>query len=479
MNRVVINEVDTTLSNTTNNSTDIVYIPGFSLNGDLPVGSPVKITNVSEFNLYVGSEAPVFQTTQYYPVAEAEGTGTYGFWEDAIPDAGGSELGTVMFAAGTVDPSYVYAKELVTSGLSIYYERLNTTNNPPDEGDANYDETYGVSVRDFYRALLKKVYTTDVADGVPVSSLLDMNLQVKYLTTGGYPSLEYGSEGNNYQLLSSAMLLVAKERGDCIALIDHTDNNERKLVGSTSVFSRVNKLPFATNDNIDTFGAIYTPSMIFSTTQSYNSSSYSGEIIVNNILPGSFAYLSCLAKSLKTNPNWLSISGVSRGLVSNATGMHSNYKLTNSIAEAYQPDQTASDGNTVCLNAITQIGNYGYCIWGNRTLQKQSVSRVGYATRFVNLRNILSDVKKQARDAAIALMFEPNTDVLWANFKAKLTPLLDSMVSGSGISGYKIIKDSGNSSKTKLAATIKLYPIYSVEAFEINISLNDEEVTVS
>ena len=124
-------------------------------------------------------------------------------------------------------------------------------------------------------------------------------------------------------------------------------------------------------------------------------------VSVNNILPGSFAYLISLAKSIKTNPNWLSISGVSRGLVPNLQSLHVDSLLTNAIADYYQPESTDSSGNRVCINAITRISNYGYCIWGNRTLQAQSVSRVGFATRFLNLRYFLCDVKKQARKSDI------------------------------------------------------------------------------
>ena len=195
----------------------------------------------------------------------------------------------------------------------------------------------------------------------------------------------------------------------------------------------------------------------------------------NMVAPGSFAYLSALAVSIKTNANWLAIAGVARGLVPNIIELHTTQVLTNAIAESYQTEPAGGVG--ISINPITRIRPYGYCIWGNRTLRYNKVSRVGFATGFLNLRNMVSDVKKTVYKAAQRLMFEQNNDILWINFKALITPLLDSMVSGYGLSGYKIIKNPTND-KTRLSAIIKLYPVYAVESFEVTVILSDEEVTV-
>ena len=107
----------------------------------------------------------------------------------------------------------------------------------------------------------------------------------------------------------------------------------------------------------------------------------------------------------------------------------------------------------------------------------QSSRRRRFALHVLNIRNLVSDVKKQAYIAAKSLMFEQNNDVLWLNFKSLVTPLLDQMVSGEGLSSYKLIKNVSQD-KTRLSATIRLYPTYAVESFEIEITLEDEEVTV-
>ena len=56
-------------------------------------------------------------------------------------------------------------------------------------------------------------------------------------------------------------------------------------------------------------------------------------------------------------------------------------------------------------------------------------------------------------------------------------PLLDRMSSSNGVSGYKIIKLESEKN-TEVKALIKVYPIYAVESFNINIVLTNEDVEV-
>lgn len=484
MERIIIREQDLTVDNPDELLTDIVYVPGFSTNDALTPFTPTLCRSLQEFNSLVGSQAPVFESDQFYPgSASGASINGMGFKNVAIPETGGEspENGQLWFSAGTVDPSYLIAKELVSAGLPVLYEKVNGGLSTTSLNSEEY--YYTISVIDMYRAFIERIFTLDaIQEGLYRSNLLTKDYDYKYLTSGGYPLFEFGNENNSYTALASVMASIATTRGDCFALLDHTDNPARVLIGQNSVFDSVNSITLPQTNNEDTFVAMFTPYASYSLSSNYANDEWSldneGAVVTtNNVLPGSFAYLISLAKSIKTNPNWLSISGVTRGLVPNLQSLHVDNLLSNAIADLYQPESTDSSGNRVCINAITRIGNYGYCIWGNRTMQAQSTSRVGFATRFLNLRNLLCDVKKTARDAAMALMFEPNNDVLWANFKAKITPLLESMKSGSGISGYKILRTQ-EEDRIKLHATIRIYPVYAVEAFEIGIILTDSEVTV-
>lgn len=456
MNRIVINEQDLTTNKSSSEITDIVYIPGFaSADATASVGDPKICYSLSQFRSYFGSAAPTFRDTQYFPyfhsaVVEGE-TVTYpGFPQVAIPlDSTDTEdYSTVeMFArddsdpSSLADPSYIYAASLLSKGLTIIYERMNEVTDPSSE---NYDVTVA---RAYTR--LAEIYSNDID-----SPILDKgNYDIKYMTSGGYPTHEYQTEDG--LILSNLMITCAETRGDCVALIDHTDNPHRPLEGTGSVIAST--LPNSS------YGAMFTPWCNCTNGRS---------------MPASYVYLAALANSIKYNPSWATVAGVSRGLSDVVNSTHTDKPLSNRIAESYQYGYTlGSSDPQICINAITHIRPYGYVIWGNRTLRSYTTTQTGFALTFLNLRNLVSQVKKQAYVTAQLVMFEVNNDVLWTRFKSELTPLLDSMVSSFGLTQYKLLKVT-SPDKTKLQCQIILYPTYGVESVNISIVLTDEDLSV-
>lgn len=75
-------------------------------------------------------------------------------------------------------------------------------------------------------------------------------------------------------------------------------------------------------------------------------------------------------------------------------------------------------------------------------------------------------------------MFETNSLQLWLNFKSKITPLLDKMITGNGLSDYTIRKEK-TSKKATLKVVITLYAIEAVENFDITVEISDSVVEVS
>lgn len=306
---------------------------------------------------------------------------------------------------------------------------------------------------------------------------------VKYLTTGGYPSFEYGFDGGVVKntlvakLLDVAAAVVSEDsdndstegRGDCIALIDHTNYSGRKLISSmtddSSVFGSVNKyLPEFGNKL--TFAAMYTPWCTYSI----------NGLTGNTALPGSYAYLIALANASKIYTSVAAIAGVTRGAVPNIVNVLTDETLTNNIANKYQSRVEDPQGK-ISINAITRIRPYGNVIWGNRTLQKPDTDKGVTALGFTNIRSMVCDIKKTVYDACKKYMFEQNSDILWINFKSEITPTLEKMKSAQGIERYTVRKGE-NSGKTKLYAFITIKPVYSVESFDITITLTDEDLSV-
>ena len=284
---------------------------------------------------------------------------------------------------------------------------------------------------------------------------------LKFLTTGAYPVFEYKDNA-----IVSGMLGVAAERGDATAIIDHTPNNSRSLTGATSVYEAIKtycksqRVSKTLQEPVYSYGTMFTPYAAYRT-------SVTNKLIE---LPASFGYLNSFAISVMNNPNWYAVAGVTRGMVPNLVSLSQN--VTNAIADSYTPRDQVS------INPITNIKPYGYVVWGNRTLKNNYKEGDLTATSFLNIRQLVSDVKRTVFVASRRMTFEQDNDILWINFKSLITPMLDRMLYGNGITAYKLLKQKTNE-KAKLKAKIILQCVEAVEDFDITISLTDSESTIT
>ena len=315
---------------------------------------------------------------------------------------------------------------------------------PPTTGDV-VDDEFTAQIMYDYLSLEDTNATTMETQGY--ARFLDKGEYVlKFLTSGAYPVFEYKNNA-----IVTNMLTKAANRGDAIALFDHTPNNSRVLAATntSSVYAKVKEYCQTNRVNdlsepIYTYGAMYTPYGI-----------YSNSVIDGNVeLPGSFAYLLSLAVSVVNNANWYAVAGVTRGIVPNLLGLSQN--VTNAIAESYTPRDDIS------INPITNIKPYGLTIWGNRTLKNNAKAGDLTATSFMNVRQLVCDVKRNVFVASKRLTFEQNNDVLWINFKAQLVPTLEEMLQGNGLTGYQLIKQ-----KTTAKATLKAKIVLQVAFFVV------------
>lgn len=333
--------------------------------------------------------------------------------------------------------------------------------------DINYETSDEFNVTDIYKAFMKSCE----AENSKLYTLMDKGeYQIKFLTLGAYPSFEFGLDKTGtgsietYNVFDNLIETAAK-RGDCIALVDHTNNSTRTLQTTAgSVYANLsayvkNSLTITRKggDSEDgyTYGAMFTPYAIYKLSTQNNT---------QHTLPASFGYLSAFAASTQTNPNWYAVAGVSRGVPSGLIGLSQN--ITNTIADLYQPR------NNVAINCITNIKPYGYTIWGNRTLKNNSADGDLKALSFLNIRVLTCDLKKTLYQACKRYTFENNTDIMWLNFKSQIEPVLAKMLSGNGIASYQIIKVA-TTKKATIEAIIRLVPIEPVEDWFITIELTD------
>ena len=308
------------------------------------------------------------------------------------------------------------------------------------------------TVSDFYTTLLKDEFWNGDERLVVKSEYT-----LKYLTTGAYPVFEYTGLSTADATISALMLKCATTRTDCVALIDHTNKTDRNLTGTGSVYEKAKDFfrdMSADKTRPDSHGTIFTPWIRCNV-------ALSGTPVD---LPASFGYLTALGEAIKTSPNFLATAGVTRGVIPDL--IEPCQKISAVIANKFQPE------DDVAINAITNIKPYGYVIWGNRTGKNNALDNGLTATSFLNVRNIVSDISKLAYQTAVALMYEQNSGILWTDFVAGISPLLDRMVTGNGLSGYNIQRVD-TPERAKIKAKIIVSPIEPVEDFDIEIALTD------
>lgn len=368
--------------------------------------------------------------------------------------------------------SKIYYKYIASDIIDIEWKAESTpsvefTKTLSLPSDINYETSDEFNVTDIYKAFMNSCE----AENSKLYTLMDKGeYQIKFLTLGAYPSFEFGLDKTGtgsietYNIFDNLIETAAK-RGDCIALVDHTNNPTRTLQTTAgSVYANLsayvkNSLTITRKggDSEDgyTYGAMFTPYAIYKLSTQNNT---------QHTLPASFGYLSAFAASTQTNPNWYAVAGVSRGIPSGLIGLSQN--ITNTIADLYQPR------NNVAINCITNIKPYGYTIWGNRTLKNNSADGDLKALSFLNIRVLTCDLKKTLYQACKRYTFENNTDITWLNFKSQIEPVLAKMLSGNGIASYQIIKVA-TTKKATIEAIIRLVPIEPVEDWFITIELTD------
>jgi len=337
------------------------------------------------------------------------------------------------------------------NGVNMYSEHGTVDETSPLLIKNEYIAGDEFEVENLYDTLSQATFW-DYADRLTAKGEYDF----KYLTSGAYPVFEY-----NDNIIANNMIQCAKERGDATAYIDHTNDKLRTCIASKPESAYKSFVDYMRNQGNDysVYAAMFTPW--------YRSTCGTvGQILE---MPASFAYLSAMAKMIQDKPNFLAVAGVERGSIPNFVA--STQLITNAMADSYQPR------NDVSFNAITNIKPYGYVIWGNRTGKNNAVKGNLTAQSFLNIRQMCSDIKKTIYTAAKTLTFEQNTDILWVNFKSKVSPLLDKMITGNGINGYKFIKKA-TTEKAKIVAVIKIYPIEPVEDWDVTIELSDAGVVV-
>lgn len=490
MPNIVINEYDKTKAIANEYANFAVVVPG-------PVGNESDLTVFDDNGIYECSsqadfiekiglqaniaateavkEAKAAEPSQVVRITEGVEEGHYKIASGVVvytksAEAGQEKAGKFIDAQG-----YKYTKAFTSDGFGsfadseTYYtfekgkEGSDAVAAPLFMGNQIAYELLGLGYTVFYKKCNSDL--SDLADPNFWEALKDKtNYDFRYIMTG------YLSGGE----ATENIINVAKSRGDCIALIDIDSNT---YTGQISREEKINNIiADASGYPADKNCAIFLPTVVYNLTRSkaYEtafSNDASSNKNFNNRFPASFHYLTCVANASERYAEWYAASGFTRG-VSPFGIKTTDFTVGEAIIDKLQPRKQVN-GLIHAVNVIAKFRNQ-YLLWGNRTA---NTLRAGddddlIASDFLNIRQLCCTLKKQIYVACRQLTFDPNSEMLWINFKNKIRPILEKMKADQGIQDYEFVKIA-NAPKATLKAQIRIVPIEAVEDFEIDVTLED------
>ena len=266
-----------------------------------------------------------------------------------------------------------------------------------------------------------------------------------------------------------------RARGDVLALIDLDESAIRaNFASSANGLGNTTKRTIQAiqkelgRQNFGLYGkysAVFTPSVTYT-------NNLKTDFYMNSHFPASFHYLACFAKSVFADnfKEWFAVAGFTRGL-STYNIDSTAFKLGDIAVQALEPRYLV-DGTPVNVACNVIVHNRGsYYIWGNRTAHALLKTEL-VASHFLNIRQLCITLKKYIYNLCRNFTFDPNSDVLWANFTTALSPLLEQMKANQGIRDY-LIEKVPTDLKGVLSARVRIVPIEAVEDFEIEVALED------
>jgi len=182
--------------------------------------------------------------------------------------------------------------------------------------------------------------------------------------------------------------------------------------------------------------------------------------------PPSVAALGVLASSERKTAPWFAPAGFSRGgLTGGAAGIPViGVRSKLSVADR----DKLYEAN---INPIASFPAEGIVIFGQKTLQLSQS-----ALDRINVRRLLIHVKRQVSRIATTVLFEQNIASTWAQFKGKTVQFLTSVMTGGGLTDFRVKLDETTTTpdlvdRNILYAQVFLKPARAIEFIAIDFNI--------
>lgn len=320
--------------------------------------------------------------------------------------------------------------------------------------DLNETETFELPLGTYQLIDGDDISDEDVAEGIAntYNFIVDKYIyDVKFITAGGYTDTSMSNPK-----IAEAEVILANTRKDCFAIVDFPKG---------TVKTEVTK--WFTQDVFDTsYAAAFAP-WCYIKLPSGNA----------DWMAPSYLFMYTLGLSVKAgNPVYSAPAGVLKASMPQV--IKPEYEIGGDLLDYWQ------GSNPQSVNPLMKLRNYGYVIYGQRTLYniQNKDQKTASALQQINVRLSINEVRRILFDAAIKLTFQANNQRTWNEFKSIVTPKLDAMVSNGGITDYLIKMDETTTTpediqNNTIRAKVKVSITKAIENFEIDFYVEPQSIT--
>lgn len=328
-------------------------------------------------------------------------------------------------------------------GVNLFDQDESEINNNAvvaDMNDGNRGRQDGPSVRSYTKAL-------DIMKNV-------VNVDIQLLAIPGI----------RHPIVSDAAINAVYERFDALYLMDveQLDNAGAAVVND-------NQLPSVqlTADNFrnraldSSFAAAYFPDVLLPDPNTKT----------NVFVPPSVVVLGALALNDAVGHPWFAPAGFTRGALQ--TTLEARVQLSKTNMDALYD---ISINPLVAFPGNASSGTNpkgGVVLWGQKTLQAAAS-----ALDRVNVRRLLIDIRRQVREIAQTITFEPSRETTLAKFSAAVTPRLQRIQALAGLERFRVIIDSSSTTQVDvqnntLRGKIFVQPTKTVEYVSLDFVVSN------
>ncbi|MAF36907.1 hypothetical protein CL622_07355, partial [archaeon] len=230
--------------------------------------------------------------------------------------------------------------------------------------------------------------------------------------------------GMRHAAITDEAIEAVKNRFDALYImdIDSYDNINTLLTSSAQTHHILNTVTAFKARALDSsFSTCYYPDVMLDT----------GDGNGEKELPASVGALGAYSLNDRIGFPWFAPAGVTRGVIESATIPSVNLSKKN-LDDLYEAD----------INPIIKMPGRKVFINGQKTLQVKHS-----ALDRVNVRRLLIHIRRQVREVANTLLFEPNRDSTLQRFESAVEPILQTIQEQAGLDRYQVRIDSSTTTQ--------------------------------